>query len=78
MKRLLPLIFSLLLGAAAGAGAVDEPIVLNDDCPPGFELTAGHCELRSLYQMYPSLQDAGVGVHEVDIPARSEPRRRSA
>ena len=69
MRHLLQLIFiPLLLGAAAGAGAAGEPIVLNDDCPPGFELTAGHCELRSLYQMYPSLQDAGVGGLKTGLP----------
>jgi cytochrome c peroxidase len=42
---------------------------LSDDCPPGFELAAGHCELRSLYQMYPSLENAGVGGLKTGLPA---------
>lgn len=36
--------------------------------PPGFELAAGHCELRSLYQMYPSLESAGVGGLKTGLP----------
>lgn len=44
-------------------------IILSEDCPPGFELTTGHCELRSLYQMYPSLQQAGVGGLKTGLPA---------
>ncbi|MBN7799126.1 cytochrome-c peroxidase [Parahaliea mediterranea] len=51
----------------AGAGA-GERIRLNTDCPPGFELSAGHCELRSLYQRYASLQDAGVGGLKTGLP----------
>jgi cytochrome c peroxidase len=41
---------------------------LSEACPPGFELTAGRCELRSLYQMYPSLRDAGVGGLKTGLP----------
>lgn len=60
---------ALLLWLPAGlAVAVEQPIVLSDDCPPGFELSAGHCELRSLYQLYPSLQDAGVGGLKTGLP----------
>lgn len=44
------------------------PISLNPDCPPGFELERGHCELRSLYQRYTSLQDAGVGGLKTGLP----------
>ena len=44
-------------------------IVLSENCPPGFELDSGRCELRSLYQMYPSLQDAGVGGLKTGLPA---------
>jgi cytochrome c peroxidase len=43
-------------------------IVLSEDCPPGFELSSGQCELRSLYQMYASLQDAGVGGLKTGLP----------
>lgn len=42
--------------------------MLSEDCPPGFELTQGHCELRSLYQMYPSLLGAGVGGLKTGLP----------
>lgn len=56
----------LCLGTA-GAWA-EQRIRLNSDCPPGFELSAGHCELRSLYQRYASLQDAGVGGLKTGLP----------
>ena len=59
MSRLFIIAFVLL--CAGHAAAVEQPIVLSEDCPPGFELSQGHCELRILYQMYPSLQGAGVG-----------------
>jgi cytochrome c peroxidase len=51
--------------ALAGGGDFD----LKDDCPPGFELAEGHCELRSLYQMYASLESAGVGGLKTGLPA---------
>lgn len=47
----------------------------NDDfklcktCPPGFELTeTGVCKLRSMYQQYKSLEDAGVGGLKTALP----------
>lgn len=67
MKRWL-LLAICLFAASSGRAAVD-PWVLAVDCPPGFELTAGHCELRSLYQMYGSLEDAGVGGPKTGLPA---------
>ena len=42
---------------------------LSTTCPPGFELIGGQCKLRSLYQMYPSLEDAGVGGLKTGLPA---------
>ena len=51
------------------AWAADKVVTLRDDCPPGFELTVGHCELRSLYQMYDSLEGAGVGGLKTGLPA---------
>ncbi|MEH6567823.1 MAG: cytochrome c peroxidase [Halioglobus sp.] len=42
--------------------------ILNENCPPGFEQVAGRCELRSLYQMYPSLVGAGVGGLKTGLP----------
>ncbi len=58
---------SLLTGGAALPARA--AISLSGDCPPGFELAAGHCELRSLYQMYASLEDAGVGGLKTGLPA---------
>ena len=64
------LIALVLLGPVAGfvGAGTAAGIVLSEDCPPGFELAAGHCELRSLYQMYPSLEDAGVGGLKTGLP----------
>ena len=70
MFRLLSQSLLVALLALAGSGAVaSEMISLSSDCPPGFELTTGQCELRSLYQMYPSLEDAGVGGLKTGLPA---------
>ena len=44
-------------------------IELSQACPAGFELVQGQCKLRSLYQMYPSLEDAGVGGLKTGLPA---------
>lgn len=55
------------LGCAQLVASTTE-FVLSEDCPPGFELTAGQCELRSLYQLYPSLEDAGVGGLKTGLP----------
>lgn len=49
--------------------AQESAIELSTDCPPGFELTEGHCDLRSLYQMYSSLEGAGVGGLKTGLPA---------
>jgi cytochrome c peroxidase len=61
-------IWLLLWLATPFASASTEGIVLGADCPPGFELSTGHCELRSLYQMYASLEDAGVGGLKTGLP----------
>lgn len=59
-----------VLVATASTGATNTAeITLSDDCPPGFELTGGHCELRSMYQMYSSLENAGVGGLKTGLPA---------
>lgn len=43
--------------------------VLCSDCPPGFVLNErNECRLRSLYQQYNSLQDAGVGGLKTALP----------
>ena len=59
----------ILFAAALPVTASGEELVLSENCPPGFELTQGQCKLRSLYQMYPSLQDAGVGGLKTGLPA---------
>ena len=64
LRFFLPLVALLF----AASSVVADDIVLNADCPPGFELTTGHCELRSLYQMYASLEGAGVGGLKTGLP----------
>jgi cytochrome c peroxidase len=59
----------LWLAPALAAAPVAARIVLSEDCPPGFEASAGQCELRSMYQLYASLQDAGVGGLKTGLPA---------
>jgi cytochrome c peroxidase len=69
MKTVLSLLVALVLPMTTIAAAtVTPPIALSDDCPPGFELATGHCELRSLYQLYPSLKGAGVGGLKTGLP----------
>jgi cytochrome c peroxidase len=63
-RIVLPVFLSLL----APAPAVAAEFVLSERCPPGFELSKGDCELRSLYQMYGSLEDAGVGGLKTGLP----------
>ncbi len=50
MKRrfVLTVFLGVLVTAGASLAATARDIVLSADCPPGFELTTGHCELRSL------------------------------
>lgn len=44
-------------------------IQLSESCPPGFELTEdGVCKLRSIYQQYKSLENAGVGGLKTALP----------
>lgn len=63
----------LLAGALALAccsvASADATIELRAHCPPGFELADGNrCELRSLYDNYDSLRDAGVGGLKTALP----------
>ena len=68
--RLLRLGLLSALIVAAGPGVADDlAIVLKENCPPGFELTAaGACELRSFYQLYDSVQGAGLGGTQTALP----------
>jgi cytochrome c peroxidase len=55
--------------ALCGTVLADAPLKLRDHCPPGFELTDSNaCELRTLYQNYDSLRDAGVGGPRSGLP----------
>ncbi|MEE4143241.1 MAG: cytochrome c peroxidase [Halieaceae bacterium] len=67
---LAPALAAVLIAAALAGPAPAAEIALRDHCPPGFELSQqGQCKLRSLYQMYPSLQDAGVGGLKTGLPS---------
>lgn len=67
--RAILLLLGVCLGGWNSAVADQHAFILSEDCPPGFELTAGHCELRSLYLMYNSLEGAGVGGLKTGLPA---------
>jgi len=57
----------------SSAAASPDSIVLNDRCPPSFEMTQdGACELRNLYQLYDSLQNRGVGGTKTALPAHRD------
>jgi cytochrome c peroxidase len=62
------LLAGFLAGTAGTTCANGEESVLSERCPPGFELSQGRCELRNLYQMYSSLEDAGVGGLKTGLP----------
>ncbi len=61
----------LLLWTAAGI-ADPAAITLRDTCPPSFELQAGTCRLRTLYDFYDSVQGAGLGGTQTALPAHRE------
>ncbi|MBQ76249.1 MAG: cytochrome-c peroxidase [Gammaproteobacteria bacterium] len=62
--------FLLPTSALTADSRVDSTAIqLSTDCPPGFEQVSGRCHLRSLYQLYESLQDAGVGGLRTGLPA---------
>jgi cytochrome c peroxidase len=56
----------LLAPAAAAAAAV--AATLSHQCPASFEIRGGGCRLRSTYQRYASLNDAGVGGLRTGLP----------
>jgi cytochrome c peroxidase len=61
----------VLVGLLTSGVVAQQPsqIQLAEHCPPGFELVAGNaCELRSLYQQYPSIQSQGVGGLKTGLP----------
>lgn len=55
--------------AVSSLASADVTIELRDYCPPGFEWVRGNrCELRTLYDNYDSLRDAGVGGPKTAVP----------
>ena len=69
--RQLALVLAVVLSATDGGtlARADTPIQLSTSCPPGFQLMAGNrCELRSLYQLYASLEDEGMGGTHTGLP----------
>jgi cytochrome c peroxidase len=58
----------LFAGNQSGINSIN----LSNTCPPGFEKVQGNCYLRNLYQLYPSLQDAGVGGLKTGLPTLRE------
>lgn len=61
------------LSFAALAAADPGQFVLRDTCPPSFEQSAsGTCQLRTLYDFYDSVQDAGLGGTQTALPAHRE------
>src|SRR5210317_2250713 len=58
-----------LVTALSAVTFASEHVTLRDFCPPGFELTNNNvCELRTLYDGYDSLNDAGVGGPRTALP----------
>ncbi|TNE36723.1 MAG: cytochrome-c peroxidase [Alphaproteobacteria bacterium] len=45
-----------------------EEFSLSQDCPPSFQKVEGICAFRSLYQLYPSLENQGVGGLKTGLP----------
>jgi cytochrome c peroxidase len=57
-----------LWAAATGACSADD-IVLSDHCPPSFEqIATGTCVLRTQYDLYGSVQGAGLGGTQTSLP----------
>ncbi|MAT92190.1 MAG: cytochrome-c peroxidase [Halioglobus sp.] len=64
-------VLGLALAAGLGVSAPDAPdgFALSQRCPPSFEQTvAGTCSLRTLYEMYDSVQDKGLGGTQTSLP----------
>jgi len=62
-------------GAWAAMEVAPEPaaFTLSDRCPPSFELTADNsCRLRTLYELYDSVQGRGLGGTRTALPAHRD------
>jgi cytochrome c peroxidase len=60
--------FSFLFFIVSLSAFADD-FVLSAQCPASFEKHDGQCKLRSIYQQYSSLQNAGVGGLKTGLPA---------
>jgi cytochrome c peroxidase len=64
---LLALAFAAWVGAFASSTQGD--FTLSERCPPSFEMTAeGTCSLRTLYELYDSVQGKGLGGTQTSLP----------
>jgi len=71
--RILYFISALLFAPVASFAADPAPFVLRENCPPSFEKSeAGLCELRTRYDFYDSVQNAGLGGTQTALPAHRE------
>lgn len=60
---------ALMLCLGQLVAAPTDEIQLRKHCPPGFEKVHNQCKLRSLYLMYESLQEQGVGGLKTGLPS---------
>jgi cytochrome c peroxidase len=73
MARIASLIAALLLLGTGFVSAAPAEIVLRDNCPPSFEQSeSGVCQLRTLYDFYDSVQNAGLGGTQTALPSHRE------
>ena len=61
-----------LTGAALTFAVDASAIELSDQCPAGFALEQGVCRLSSRYDVFPSVQAAGLGGTKTALPARRD------
>jgi cytochrome c peroxidase len=67
-QRLWLVLCAALLGTT-GSAAASPAFELREHCPPSFEKSAdGYCTLRTLYDFYDSVQDAGLGGTQTELP----------
>jgi len=63
----------LSLGMCASFPVSGAEFALRDDCPPSFEKSgSGLCRLRTLYEFYGSVQNAGLGGTRTALPTHRE------
>lgn len=73
MARLASRIAALFLSCVGLASADANHFVLREDCPPSFEKSEdGRCSLRTMYDFYDSVQNAGLGGTQTALPAHRD------